>query len=253
MKLKPLDEFFYTSCKKCKFADYKEETQIGCKADMWDVFGEDLMMEAYDNEKEFNVIKTSCLMSIPESVDATVEQVREVVAQSRFAFLLFLEKSDIESEGIDEKVSKTIESLQKLDFDKENLKFLISHPHDIKKDDRLMVSRWLQRSHEAGLRVTVMVNGHKNTRDRDAFSHARHAQYICLLNPGSKIRKSGLKDISDHKNENKKLFLSYVCGKLSFTSMRALSIRYYESEADINKTIKAVAKECKDLGLFAKV
>ena len=206
-----------------------------------------------DNEKEFNVIKTSCLMSIPESVDATVEQVREVASKSTFAFLLFLEKSDIESEGIEEKVFKTIGSLEKLNFEKEDFKFIISHPHDIAKDDRLMVSRWLQRGHESGLRITVMVNGYKNTRNKDAFSHAKHAQYICLLNPGSRIRKSGLKDISDHKNENKKLFLSYVCGKLSFTSMRAVSIRYYESQADINKTIKAVAKECKDLGLFVKV
>ena len=178
MKLKPLDEFFYTSCKKCKFADYKEETQVGCNADMWDFFGEDMMMEAYDNEKEFNVIKTSCSMSIPDSVDATVEEVREVTSKTTFAFLLFLEKSDIESEGIDDKVFKTIESLEKLNFDKEDFKFIISHPHDIAKDDRLMVSKWLQRGHESGLRITVMVNGHKNTRDRDAFSHARHAQYI---------------------------------------------------------------------------
>ena len=192
-------------------------------------------------------------MSIPDSVDATVEEVREVTSKTTFAFLLFLEKSDIESEGIDDKVFKTIESLEKLNFDKEDFKFIISHPHDIAKDDRLMVSKWLQRGHESGLRITVMVNGHKNTRDRDAFSHARHAQYICLVNPGSTIRKSGLKDISDHKHENKRLFLSYVCGKLSFTSMKALSVRYYESEADIKKTIKAVAKECKDLGLFAKV
>tara|TARA_Y100001963_G_scaffold114159_1_gene158253 strand:- start:6412 stop:7188 length:777 start_codon:yes stop_codon:yes gene_type:complete len=253
MKLKPLDEFFYTSCKKCKFADYKEETQVGCKADMWDFFGEDMMMEAYDNEKEFNVIKTSCFMCVPESVDATVEDVREVVSKTTFAFLLFLEKSDIESEGIDDKVFKTIGSLEKLNFDKEDFKFIISHPHDIAKDDRLMVSKWLQRGHESGLRITVMVNGYKDTRDKDTFSHVKYAQYICLLNPGSTIRKSGLKDISDHKDQNKRLFLSYACGKLSFTSMRALSIRYYESEADVRKTVKAVAKECKDLSLFAKV
>ena len=253
MKLKPLDEFFYTSCKKCKFADYKENTQVGCKADMWDFFGEDAMVEAYDNDKEFNVVKTLCAMHVPESVEATIEEVREVASKSTFAFVLFLKKSDIESEGIDDKITKTIQSIKKLDFDKENFKLVICHPHDINKESRLMVSEWLQASHAAGLRVTIVVNGHKNTQDKDAFSHVKHAQYICLLNPGSTIRKSGLKDISNHKNENTKLFLSYVCGKLSFTSMRALSVRYYEAGADINKTIKAVAKECKDLGLFAKV
>jgi len=60
----------HTSCKNCIFAEYEENTQVGCTAGRLDVFRnrEEEIIEAYDEEKEFYVIdKRICMYKRPES------------------------------------------------------------------------------------------------------------------------------------------------------------------------------------------
>lgn len=50
-----------TSCKDCTFATYKDNTQLDCSAEKLNYFNsQDRVIEAYDNEKEFYVIKGFC-------------------------------------------------------------------------------------------------------------------------------------------------------------------------------------------------
>ena len=77
MKLKPLGEFLYTSCKDCKFAIYNEATQTGCQADQIERFGEENIVEAYDKDKEFYVIKTVCPYMTPKGEDVTIKDVEK--------------------------------------------------------------------------------------------------------------------------------------------------------------------------------
>jgi hypothetical protein len=50
-----------TSCKDCAFAEYEGITQTGCSKDRLRLF-EDELVEAYDEEKEFNILRdTTCV------------------------------------------------------------------------------------------------------------------------------------------------------------------------------------------------
>jgi hypothetical protein len=59
MKFPHPDRKLQTSCKNCAFAQYDGKTQVGCDADRISKFN-DLVIEAYDNDREFYVINTFC-------------------------------------------------------------------------------------------------------------------------------------------------------------------------------------------------
>lgn len=59
MKLPLQDRQIKTSCKECVCAIYEDATQTGCSFNRIDKFGTDVI-EAYDDNKEFYVIKRFC-------------------------------------------------------------------------------------------------------------------------------------------------------------------------------------------------
>ena len=59
MRLPLQDQQIKTSCKECVCSIYKDATQTGCSFDRIKKFGTDVI-EAYDDNKEFYVIKRFC-------------------------------------------------------------------------------------------------------------------------------------------------------------------------------------------------
>ena len=63
MKSSVRAKIYETPCKECIFATYSENTQVGCAADRLKHFD---VVEAYDHDKEFFVVKGACNYSRPK-------------------------------------------------------------------------------------------------------------------------------------------------------------------------------------------
>lgn len=67
-----------TSCKDCKWASFEGNTQSGCRFDLLQKYKKAgiQVIEAYDNDKEFNVIDRICIFSRHKSSEATMADVQ---------------------------------------------------------------------------------------------------------------------------------------------------------------------------------
>lgn len=70
-----------TSCKDCKWAEYDGKTQNGCSFDLISKYNDAgiLVTEAYDDDKEFNVIDRICVYSRHKDSNQTFEQVKSAI------------------------------------------------------------------------------------------------------------------------------------------------------------------------------
>jgi len=68
-----------TPCKLCKFAIWSDITQIGCEANRLEIFRKAgiKILEAYDDEKAFYVVKNTCVMRRGLNFQGSVEDARE--------------------------------------------------------------------------------------------------------------------------------------------------------------------------------
>ena len=108
-----------TSCRDCTFAVYEGETQTGCEADRIDTFRDQgYVIEAYDDEKEFYIIKRLCNISTHDK-DATLQNARDKVS---LAFDLFVECSNIK---LDVDVQKIADQ-----FTYDKLKVILMHNYN---------------------------------------------------------------------------------------------------------------------------
>jgi hypothetical protein len=89
-----LPELTRTSCKLCSFAVYEDKTQVGCAANRINIFKEkDKVMEAYDDELEFYVVKDFCNYYRANSTkEITIESIKKEVSPT---FTLLINSSNI--------------------------------------------------------------------------------------------------------------------------------------------------------------
>ncbi len=111
MKSNQQEQVVSTSCKDCIFAIYEDKPQTVCFAQRIVVFKKRLeVVEAYDDEKEFYVIKRLCNLNRSEKTQETLEQELKL-AQQRIAVSidLFIDCSNVQEENIDN-IVKLIEN-----------------------------------------------------------------------------------------------------------------------------------------------
>lgn len=89
-------------CKECIFAEYKDDTQIGCTKNRLEVFKEvgEEILECYDKEKEFFVIKNrNCAYFRNQQWLDVVKNVDEQLAKELklyFSITIFIENNTME-------------------------------------------------------------------------------------------------------------------------------------------------------------
>lgn len=105
MKSQQLDSnsaLIRTSCKDCIFAIYEDDTQISCAHDRIDKFktlSSDLVIEAYDEEKNFYVINKFCnFYRNKDSWNNGVADVSKVKEEAKLTFDLLINCDNIDSE-----------------------------------------------------------------------------------------------------------------------------------------------------------
>ena len=119
MNYMPPDPTKQTSCKNCVFAIYEDKTQVGCEDNRVSKFG-DLVIEAYDDSKEFYVINRLCNLYRNVKWNDGIKDVAKAKKESCLSFDILIDCDDIDNQYR----NKIIEEIGKLDYPKE--KYIIS-------------------------------------------------------------------------------------------------------------------------------
>lgn len=114
-------DIIHTSCKKCVFADYNDNTQIGCMLGLIEKLNQKNIeiIEVYDNEKEFFVVNNKKCVGYKEEIyfenrgmiDASIEEKINYIKQKlviNYAIVINLNKYNDKSMN---KLSKAISEL----------------------------------------------------------------------------------------------------------------------------------------------
>lgn len=98
MKSQHQDQKFPTSCKDCVFAIYENNTQVSCGFDRINKF-KDSVIEAYDDDKEFYVIKKFCNLYRNNKWNNGVPDKEKAKIESSINYDVFIDCSDINEEN----------------------------------------------------------------------------------------------------------------------------------------------------------
>lgn len=239
MKLKPLDEFLYTSCKGCKFAVYDEKTQTGCRADQIKRFGKENIIEAYDNESEFYVIKTICPYMVPADLNCTLEEAREHATVVTFGIALPL--TGIEQNS--EEISKTIRSICYVDYRKEDFKLSISHKYNINNDEKDIVKDQISILDKEGVKSNITVYASSEFEEKETFKSLKYANYVTKIKVGNELNKNRLREIESIVGSRARRPIFFESPEANFVLFRSISSRYYEYGANYDETELGISQE----------
>lgn len=97
MNYTPQEKISNTSCKDCTFAIYDGNTQTGCKDNRIIKFKDDII-EAYDNDKEFFVIKRLCTLYRTKEWNEGIADIEKAKNESQVTFDLLINCDNIDIE-----------------------------------------------------------------------------------------------------------------------------------------------------------
>jgi len=82
----------FTSCKDCKFAIWDGNTQVGCEQGVLDKYKQ--VIDAYDEEKEFNIINNDvCLLKRSLSSKTSLQEARKEISIRYNSIILYKENT----------------------------------------------------------------------------------------------------------------------------------------------------------------
>ena len=246
---KPLDKLQETSCKKCKFAIYDGQTQTGCEDNRIEKYLEqDRCFEAYDNEKEFYVIRTLCSCYMEKTVDLTLDQMKEL-SKKTFGIGIYVDKGCIEEDFL-----KTVQSIADCEYDHGLMTVCISHHYSI-MDSRVksMIMAGMKILEEASFRsVKVIVFGQESRRDIDCFKYIGKNHYVSKISPGDVLPLHMLSGVDDAINKDLRRAIAFRCDDVVMLLMKAVNGRYLDHN-DYDKMQEAVEKEAIEMEMFLEI
>lgn len=90
------DHTLRTSCKHCVFSEYTDNTQTGCAFDRIDKFKtKDRVIEAYDNEKEFYVIRGLCNLNRKDHWNNGVADKDKAFVESSLTYKVYVDCTNL--------------------------------------------------------------------------------------------------------------------------------------------------------------
>lgn len=123
MKSRPQDPQIKTNCKTCICAKYENNTQTGCISNRIQKFG-DSVIEAYDDDKEFYVIKRFCNYFRSPKWNDGILDIEKIKSESSISFDIIINCNDLDT---DEDVEETIHLLNNLNYYPQKLNINIAH------------------------------------------------------------------------------------------------------------------------------
>lgn len=250
MKLEPPD-LTKTSCKNCIFAVYDGKTQSECKAGRIEIYKEkDLVIEAYDNDKEFFVIKGFCNYYRPDSWNnkqADLNKAKSEVSQS-FDILIDCENLDLDSQ------KTMLKSLETLNYDPEKVKISLYYPVN---QEKKYISNTLEVLCIYQPKYWTTVSAYFNRYDflNDYFMNKLLATYFISINQKNYDTDfSMLNTIDDAINLNlKKILVAEKNNTLAISSNLFKINKISKNIVDVDENISDIVDMVKEKGMFISI
>lgn len=219
MKSKPQENKLETSCKDCMFAVYDGNIQAGCEAGRIEKFG-DSVFEAYDDDKEFYVVKTVCNYFRENGTKTDLETVEE---ECKKTFSIVIYADEIK----EKQVEKTKKDILKIDYDRTKFNVIVSQHHKTYKGkQKQVVASFCDDLVASGINAVVVVFGSERFRDHESFKHAAKNSFCSRVKFGQKIPKHAFTKINDAINKDLEKCVFFDCNGLKVVMFMVLNMRY---------------------------
>lgn len=218
MKFPLQDQAIQTSCKNCIFAIYSDKTQEGCSANRLSKYQElNKVIEAYDNEKEFCVIKSFCNMYRHVSWNNWEADHNKAYQEASIVFDIYIDCSNLDENNI----SIISDFITAQPYYKEKYKITLYHDHNANKDTRKLILQLFTLSNHS-----IYISSCDN---KENYLHNQLLQskgsYAINMNVNSKFTQNALVCINNIINKDLK-----KCIGIKKDDVVALSTAAYKVE-----------------------
>jgi hypothetical protein len=218
MKSPLQDQMIQTSCKNCIFALYEDQTQTGCYASRIYKYQKlDKVVEAYDNDKEFYVVKSFCNMYRNSSWNNGEADSQKAYEEASIAFDIYIDCSELNENN----VAKLTEFVTKQKYYKDKYRITLYHGHDASKETRKLVLHLFTLSNH-----TIYISSCDN---KENYLHNQLLQskgsYAITCSVDSDYYDNILLDINSVINEDLK-----KCIAIKYSDIVAISTAAYKVE-----------------------
>ena len=212
---------FETACKNCLFAVYDENTQVGCQLGRLKKWQDQFkVIDAYDDDKEFYVIKGICNTVREVTWNNGVADQGKVREEVRPKFDLILDVEGI-SEGWLEEILQFYDDISNTDFD---VNWVVLADNRLRRENRQLVGKILR--HTGG---TLVEYANIETTLCEVMLKSRRA-FTVLVDQLSILNPDMFNRIDILLNEDLRRFVYYVNnGTPAFSN---LSFHIYQKKMD---------------------
>jgi|TARA_A100001518_G_C1219078_1_gene62599 hypothetical protein len=248
MKSKQKEKRLQTSCKGCAFAIYEGNTQTGCKFGRTEKFlerGE--LFEAYDEEKEFFVVKRLCNLARPtehSTEDSEVAKARDSIKPSIFISV----ELDDATEG---DFNNFFNTMKNIDYPNDKLSIVLSQPFEATKEQRKLGTKLLCDIKNLGIKAQVVFNIASSMREYDVFKKCeKNFSYYSFLSIKSTLHEGMLPYIDKVLNEDMDKVVFFRLNEIGFISSYAFLMNYGNHIGEYKEFEKEMEEEAEKLDLY---
>ena len=212
MKSKPPDKTLQTNCKECLFAVYDKNTQTGCMADRISMFQHtpkgNMVIAAYDNEKEFYVIDGLCNYFRPPAWNEGIADLEKAKYESKTKFAIVIHADNINSDNL----ASIKNSLKHINYMSDKITITISHSISISPQEKQLV-RSLFHFCIDDLKINTQINAYltQKQQDYEAFRRSQ-CMYFIRIGIDETIPKDMMCNIDKHINQYATRAVMFVKG-----------------------------------------
>ena len=252
MKSKPPDKSLQTNCKECLFAIYNKDTQTGCMANRIDMFRNtprgDVVIEAYDGEKEFYVIDGLCNYFRPPKWNDGQPDLEKAQQESQTKFTVLIHADKITKETL----SSTTTSIKEIDYPKDKISIIISHDIELATEKRQMVRKMYDFFvSELDIQSNINVYLDHKRQYYEALRKA-HCVYFISTQMHEKIPKNTMKEIDNRLNQQGVRAVVFNNGNTKVISYYVFLTRFADYK-DYDEFESVVTEESKSVDLYCNI
>ena len=251
MKSKPQDKTLQTSCKECLFSVYEKNTQTGCLANRIEMFKNtargDIIIDAYDDEKEFYVVDGLCNYFRPPSWNEGKTDLDKAIDESQTTFFIVIYADQINEDNL----SRIQKSIQEIDYEHSKISVVISHDLTMEAQHKKIVTK-LYEFLTQDLNIDTKINAYlsETQQDYEAFRKAQGSYFIRLIvADNNTVSKHMFRNIDAALNKDAVRAVVFDDGNTVAMAYSVFLIRFKDYE-DYNQFESATIVESQSANLY---
>jgi hypothetical protein len=248
MKSPLQDPSIKTSCKNCIFAVYDNNTQTGCLTNRIDKFNY-LAIEAYDNDKEFYIIKSFCNYYRTSSWNDGVADTNKVKHESSLTIDILVNCENINNNDID----NIINYFESIPYDKDKINIVLCSIYNIENNNRKNILSIYNTLTANKFNVVIVKYANKDTYFHEYVAASKRVVHM-IIDKDNIPNIDFINNLNNAMNDDLHKFLISSNGNSKIVSNIAYRIQYvnnpiYSYESNINSLIE----EAKKLKLYLEI